>query len=116
MMERGVRSFIAAPAGLALAAALALASVVASGENGLDVRPAVMVGDDLLRVFQEGKDAAEQADPPEITLGPAFHPPPHSPRPPSPCRLPPRTWPGSSPATSASATAPPIFPPRSARA
>ena len=64
MIERGVRSFVAAPAGLALAAALALASVVASGEIGPDLRPAVMVGDDLLRVFQEGKDAAEQADPP----------------------------------------------------
>ena len=35
-----------------------------------------MVGDDLLRVFREGKDAAEQADPPEISLGPAFDPQP----------------------------------------
>ena len=62
------------PAGLALAAALALASVVASGENFATVRPAAMVGDDLLRIFQEGKDAAEQVDPPEISLGPAFDP------------------------------------------
>jgi hypothetical protein len=38
------------------------------------VRPAVLVGDDLLRIFQEGKDAAEQADPPEISLGTAFDP------------------------------------------
>jgi hypothetical protein len=76
MIERGVRSFIAAPAGLALAAALALASAVASGEIGPDLRPAVMVGDDLLRVFQEGKDAAEQTDPPDISLGPAFDPQP----------------------------------------
>jgi len=49
---------------------------VASGENGPDIRPVVMVGDDLLRVFREGKDAAEQADPPEISLGPAFDPQP----------------------------------------
>jgi hypothetical protein len=76
MIERGVRSFVAAPAGLALAAALALASAVASGEIGPDLRPAVMVGDDLLRVFQEGKDAAEQAAPPDISLGPAFDPQP----------------------------------------
>jgi hypothetical protein len=32
------------------------------------------VGDDLLRIFQEGKDAAERADPPEISLGTAFDP------------------------------------------
>jgi hypothetical protein len=38
------------------------------------VRPAILVGDDLLRIFQEGKDAAEQADPPEISLGTAFDP------------------------------------------
>ena len=31
---------------------------------------------DLIRVFQEGKDAAEQADPPEVSLGPAFDPQP----------------------------------------
>jgi len=43
---------------------------VASGENGPDIRPVVMVGDDLLRVFREGKDAAEQADPPEISWVP----------------------------------------------
>ncbi len=34
-----------------------------------------MLGDDLLRIFQEGKDAAEQANPPEISLGTAFDPP-----------------------------------------
>ena len=67
-------------AGLAVAAVLALASVVASGENP-PVRPAVLVGDDLLRIFQEGKDAAEQADPPEISLGTAFDPQPSPPIP-----------------------------------
>ena len=54
-----------------LAAVLALAAVVANGQTGPDVQPAVMVGDDLIRVFQEGKDAAEQADPPEEP-GPRF--------------------------------------------
>lgn len=67
---------MATPAGLALAAALALTSVVTSGEMVPNIRPAVLVGDDLLRMFQEGKDAAEQADPPEISLGPAFDPQP----------------------------------------
>ena len=76
MVWRSAWSFIGAPAGLALAAALALSSVVASGENAPTIRPAVMVGDDLLRVFQEAKDAAEQVDPPEISLGPAFDPQP----------------------------------------
>ena len=76
MIERGAWWLIPAPAGLALAAALALATVVASGQTGPDIQPAVMVGDDLIRVFQEGKDAAEQADPPEISLGPAFAPQP----------------------------------------
>jgi len=66
-------SFVVTPAGLALAAALALGAVGASGEDS-KVRPAVLVGDDLLRIFQEGKDAAEQADPPEISLGTAFDP------------------------------------------
>ena len=65
--------FVVTPAALALAAALALGAVVASGEDS-KVRPAVLVGDDLLRIFQEGKDAAEQADPPEISLGTAFDP------------------------------------------
>jgi hypothetical protein len=74
MTWREVWSFMVTPAGLALAAALALAGVVASGENASNVRPAIMVGDDLLRIFQEGKDAAEQVDPPEISLGPAFDP------------------------------------------
>jgi hypothetical protein len=73
MTSREIWSFVVTPAGIALAAAMALASVVASGENSL-VRPAILVGDDLLRIFQEGKDAAEQADPPEISLGTAFDP------------------------------------------
>jgi hypothetical protein len=76
MIERGLWSFIPAPASLVLAAALALAAVAANGQTGPDLQPAVMVGDDLIRVFQEGKDAAEQADPPEISLGPAFDPQP----------------------------------------
>ena len=66
-------SFVVTPAALALVAALALGAVVASGEDS-KVRPAVLVGDDLLRIFQESKDAAEQADPPEISLGTAFDP------------------------------------------
>ena len=40
--------------------------------------PAVL-GDgtgELIRVFEEGKDAAEKVDPPEISLGPAFEPQP----------------------------------------
>jgi hypothetical protein len=78
MIERGLGSFVPAPASLALAAVLALATVVANGQTGPDVQPAVMVGDELIRVFQEGKDAAEQADPPEISLGPAFDPQPDS--------------------------------------
>ena len=74
MTGRAAWSLVATPAGLALAAALALASVVTSGEMVPNVQPAVLVGDDLIRMFQEGKDAAEQADPPEISLGPAFDP------------------------------------------
>jgi len=66
-------SFVVTPAALAVAAALALGAVGASGEDS-KVRPAILVGDDLLRIFQEGKDAAEQADPPEISLGTAFDP------------------------------------------
>ena len=66
-------SFVVTPAALALVAVLALGAIVASGEDS-KVRPAVLVGDDLLRIFQEGKDAAEQADPPEISLGTAFDP------------------------------------------
>jgi len=31
---------------------------------------------ELIRVFEEGKDAAEKVDPPEISLGPAFEPQP----------------------------------------
>jgi len=74
MTSREIWSFVVTAAGIALAAAMVLASVVASGENSPAVRPAVMAGDDLLRIFQEGKDAAEQADPPEISLGTAFDP------------------------------------------
>jgi hypothetical protein len=73
MTWREIMSFVVSPAALALAAALALGAVVASGEDS-KVRPAILVGDDLLRIFQEGKDAAEQADPPEISLGTAFDP------------------------------------------
>ena len=40
--------------------------------------PAVLVdaagAGELIRVFEEGKDAAERVDPPEISLGPAFEP------------------------------------------
>jgi len=43
-------SFVVTPAALALAAALALGAVVVSGEDS-KVRPAVLVGDDLLRIF-----------------------------------------------------------------
>jgi hypothetical protein len=73
MTWREIMSFVVTPAALALAAALALGAVGASGEDS-KVRAAVLVGDDLLRIFQEGKDAAEQADPPEISLGTAFDP------------------------------------------
>jgi len=75
MTWRELASFMLAPAGRAAVAALALATVVASGENSPATRPTVLIGDDLLRVFQEGKDAAEQADPPEIGLGTSFDPP-----------------------------------------
>jgi hypothetical protein len=39
--------------------------------------PAVLVdgAGELIRVFEEGKDAAEKVNPPEISLGPAFEPP-----------------------------------------
>jgi hypothetical protein len=73
MTWREIMSFVVMPAALALAAALALGAVGARGEDS-KMRPAVLVGDDLLRIFQEGKDAAEQADPPEISLGTAFDP------------------------------------------
>jgi hypothetical protein len=76
MPRRDLLPFVGTPAGLALAAFLALASAVTSAENIPTIRPAVMVADELLRVFQEGKDAAEQEAPPEISLGPAFDPQP----------------------------------------
>ena len=76
MTRRGRLSFVGTPAGLALAALLVLASAVTSAENIPTIRPAAMVGDEMLRVFQEGKDAAEQEAPPEISLGPAFDPQP----------------------------------------
>jgi hypothetical protein len=67
---------VVAPAAVALAAALGLGAVVASGgDDAKAMRPAVLAGDDLLRIFQEGKDAEEQVDPPEISLGTAFDPP-----------------------------------------
>jgi len=31
---------------------------------------------ELIRVFEEGKDAAEKVEPPEVSLGPAFEPQP----------------------------------------
>jgi hypothetical protein len=58
-------------AGLGLALALAVAAVMAGAENRPTRQPAAGLAD-LLRVFQEGKDAAEQVDPPEVGLGPAF--------------------------------------------
>ena len=61
--------------------ALALASAVASGENSQPLRPAVLIGDDLLRIFQDGKDAAQQVDPPQTSLGTAFEPQPSPPFP-----------------------------------
>ena len=73
MTRRAIISFVAAPAALALAAALGLGALVASGgDDARAMRPAVLVGDDLLRIFQEGKDAEEQVNPPEISLGTAF--------------------------------------------
>jgi len=69
---QGVWSLVGGTVGLALAAALAVASIMASAENP-PTAPVIGVSD-LLRVFQEGKDAAEKADPPEISLGPAFEP------------------------------------------
>jgi len=78
MTWRAVGSLVLAPAGLALAVALALASAGSSGESPQPVRPTVLIGDDLLRIFQEGKDAAERTDPHEVSLGTAFdsQPPP----------------------------------------
>jgi hypothetical protein len=75
MTWRAILSFVVAPAAVALAAALGLGAVVASGgDDAKAMRPAVLAGDDLLRIFQEGKDAEEQVDPPEISLGTAFDP------------------------------------------
>jgi hypothetical protein len=79
MTSRKIWSFVLPRAALVLVGALALASVVASGEHSQAVRPTILVGDDLLRIFQEGKDAAEQVDPPEISLGTAFDPQPPQP-------------------------------------
>ena len=79
MTWQEIRSLVVMAPGLALAAALALASAVGSGENSQPVRPAILVGDDLLRIFQEGKDAAEQVDPRELSLGTAFDAPPAQP-------------------------------------
>jgi hypothetical protein len=79
MTRQEGRSLVVIAPGLALAAALALASAVGSGESSQPVRPAVLVGDDLLRIFQEGKDAAEQVDPRELSLGTSFDPQPAQP-------------------------------------
>jgi len=68
---RNVWSLLGGAAGLALAVALAVAAVMAGAENRSTRQPVVGLTD-LLRVFQEGKDAAEQVDPPEIGLGPGF--------------------------------------------
>jgi hypothetical protein len=70
---RNVWSVFGGTAGLALAVALAVAAVMTGAENR-SVREPVDLPDlaDLLHVFQEGKDAAEQVDPPEVGLGPAF--------------------------------------------
>jgi len=72
MTWRAVGSLALVPAGLALVVALTLASAGVGGESSQPVRPTVLVGDDLLRIFQESKDAAEQADPHEQSLGTAF--------------------------------------------
>jgi len=75
MTWREIVSFVIGPAVVALAAALGLGAMVAhGGDDARPVRPAVLVGDDLLRIFQEGKDAEQQVDPPEISLGTAFDP------------------------------------------
>jgi hypothetical protein len=76
MPRRDLLPFVGTSAELALAAFLVLASAVTSAEDIQTIRPAVMVADELLRIFQEGKDAAEQEAPPEISLGPAFDPQP----------------------------------------
>jgi hypothetical protein len=68
---RNVRALLGGVAGLAAAAALAMAAFMVGAENPPARQPAVGLAD-LLRVFQEGKDAAEQIDPPEVGLGPAF--------------------------------------------
>ena len=74
MTWRAIVSFVVGPAVLALAAALGLGAMIAHGGDAKAMRPAVLVGDDLLRIFQEGKDAEQQVDPPEISLGTAFDP------------------------------------------
>jgi hypothetical protein len=68
---RNVRALLGGVAGLAAAAALAMAAFMVGAENPPARQPVVGLAD-LLRVFQEGKDAAEQIDPPEVGLGPAF--------------------------------------------
>jgi hypothetical protein len=68
---RNAWSLFGGAVGLALAVALAVAAIMAGAENPATRQPVAGLAD-LLRVFQEGKDAAEQVDPPEIGLGPAF--------------------------------------------
>jgi hypothetical protein len=68
---RNAWSLFGGAVGLALAVALAVAAIMAGAENPSTRQPVAGLAD-LLRVFQEGKDAAEQVDPPEIGLGPAF--------------------------------------------
>lgn len=74
MVPKDVWSLAASAAGLAMAAALAVAAILSSADTPSTVHQPVIGISDLLRVFQEGKDAAEQADPPEISLGPSFEP------------------------------------------
>jgi hypothetical protein len=70
-------------AAIALAAVLTSASPAASDDEAQQaVRPTVLAGDDLIRIFQEGKDVAENLDPPENSLGTAFDPLPPQPVPP----------------------------------
>jgi hypothetical protein len=74
MTQRAISSLVLTPAAVALAALLTSASPIAGGDDSQAVRPTVLAGDDLLRIFQEGKDAAEKLDPPENNLGTAFDP------------------------------------------
>jgi hypothetical protein len=83
MTRRAISCFVLAPAAIALATVLTSASTVQGGDDPQQaVRPTVLAGDDLIRIFQEGKDAAETLAPPENSLGTAFDPLPPQPVPP----------------------------------